>query len=358
LSRKPSYILLTHKSAEKYADDRYCHCPSVLINNYTLHCVSRFISETLAEEYITAVTQTMKSYVRSLRAPFLAGSIVPVVIGAATAFTAGAFSFPSLLVTAAGVAALHLAANLLNDYYDAAGSDPVNVRLTPFSGGSRVIQNSEVPPWAILFMAIFFFILGTLAGIWLVSEGRPLVIVIGLLGLFAGWAYSAPPFQLMGKGWGETVIFFAFGPLVTLGTHYVIAGHLSLTAFLMGIPQGFFITSVIWINQFPDYEADKKAGKANLVVRMGPAPSRYAYCAMMIAAFITIIIMIAGGEVSFLTMFSFIAFPLAFKAMRILWKEYLSHEGIVPAQALTIQTLIAHGLLLSFGLFLGKALGV
>jgi len=45
---------------------------------------------------------------------------------------------------------------------------------------------------------------------------------------------------------------------------------------------------------------------------------------------------------------------LAFKAMRILWREYLSLEGIIPAQALTIQALIAHGLLLSLAIGLGR----
>lgn len=300
----------------------------------------------------------MKNYIKALRAPFLAGSIIPVIIGTTTAYIAGAFSFPMMFAAAVGIAALHLAANLLNDYYDASGSDPVNVRLTPFSGGSRVIQDSELRPWAVLAMAILFFLLGIATGIWFLYQGRLLVIPIGLLGLFAGWAYSAPPLQFMSRGWGETVIFFAFGPLVTLGTHYVITGDLSLTAFLTGIPQGFFITAVIWINQFPDYEADSKAGKTNLVVRLGPGPARYVYCAIMLAPFLAVILMIAAGAYSFLAMFSFIAFPPALKAMRIAWKEYLSHQGIVPAQALTIQTLIFHGLLLSLGLFMGKVLGV
>jgi 1,4-dihydroxy-2-naphthoate octaprenyltransferase len=300
----------------------------------------------------------MKNYIKALRAPFLAGSIVPVIIGTTTAYVAGAFSFSMMIAAAVGIASLHLGANLLNDYHDASGSDPVNVRLTPFSGGSRVIQESALRPWAVLTMAILFFVLGIATGVWFIYQGRLLVIPIGLMGLFAGWAYSAPPFQLMNRGWGETVIFFAFGPLVTLGTHYVITGDISLKAFLMGIPQGFFITAVIWINQFPDYEADRRAGKVNLVVRLGPGPARYVYCAIMLAPFLAVILMIAGGASSFLAMFSFIALPPALKAMRIAWKEYLSHQGIVPAQALTIQTLIIHGLLLSLGLFMGKVLGV
>jgi 1,4-dihydroxy-2-naphthoate octaprenyltransferase len=299
----------------------------------------------------------MKAYLKALRAPFLAGSIVPVIIGAAFAFTTEAFSLLTLLMSALGVAGLHLGANLLNDYYDARGSDPINVRLTPFSGGSRVIQNKEIAPWVIMFMSIIFFALGLGVGMWFVYMGRPYVIIIGLLGLLCGWAYSSPPLQLMSRGWGEVVIFFAFGPLITLGSHYVMAGSLSLKAFALGFPQGFLIAGVIWINQFPDYIADKEAGKKNLVVRLGPNISRYLYCLIMTLAFLVIILLVFVG-LPHLTLVAILSFPLVFKAMRIAWREYLSHTGIIPAQALTIQTVIAQGLLLSLGLFLSRLIDV
>ncbi|RTZ94983.1 MAG: hypothetical protein DSY90_14585 [Deltaproteobacteria bacterium] len=155
-------------------------------------------------------------------------------------------------------------------------------------------------------------------------------------------------------GWGEAIIFFAFGPLVSLGTFYVMSGYLDNTAFLLGIPQGFFITGVIWINQFPDFEADRKAGKNNLVVRLKPAVSRYFYFAIMLMAYGSIVLMIFLGKISSLSLISFLSFPLAYKAMRILWHEYLSVDGIVPAQAATIQALIANGLLLSLAIGFGR----
>lgn len=300
----------------------------------------------------------MNVYLKALRAPFLAGSLMPVMIGSAFALTQKAFSFPLFLITAFGVAGLHLGANLLNDYCDAKGSDPINVRLTPFSGGSRVIQNREIAPWVVMLMALFFFVIGLGAGIWLVFLDRPLVAVIGFLGLAAGWSYSAPPLHLMSRGWGEVLIFFAFGPLVTLGTYYVMSGSLSCPALALGVPQGFFIAGVIWINQFPDYQADKEAGKKNLMVRWGPAICRYLYCIIMLSGFLFVIFLSSLASLSYLLMLSFIAFPFVLRAMRILWKEYLSHEGVIPAQALTIQTMVAHGFLLSLGLILSRLTGV
>jgi 1,4-dihydroxy-2-naphthoate octaprenyltransferase len=296
----------------------------------------------------------MSAYLKAMRSPFLAGSIVPVLLGAAYAFTYKAFIFSYFLITVLGVAALHLAANILNDYYDARGSDAINVRLTPFSGGSRVIQEKGLAPGLMLAFALVLFAVGMASGIWLVILGRPLVLVIGLLGLAAGWTYSAPPFQLMARGWGEIVIFFAFGPLVTLGTYYVMTGALDWPAFALGFPQGFLIMGVIWINQFPDYEADLEAGKRNLVVRWGREVSRVLYCVIMLMSFCSILFLAGAVGLPIFIVIAFAAFPLAYKAMRILWREYLSHERVVPAQALTIQTLIVQGLLICVGLVLGR----
>jgi 1,4-dihydroxy-2-naphthoate octaprenyltransferase len=296
----------------------------------------------------------MRKYIQALRAPFLAGSIVPVFIGASFAFAGGNFTPLLFLITLIGVGSLHLAANLLNDYYDARGSDPLNVRVTPFSGGSRAIQEGGLKAGTILAMAILFLVITLASAIWLGYAGRPLVFPIGLLGLFAGWSYSSPPLQFMSRGWGEIMIFFAFGPLITLGAYYVNSGHLSLAAFLLGFPQGFLITGVIWINQFPDYQADKRAGKMNLVVRLGLRISRSLYCLIMLLSFISIIFLVGLKGVSYLIMIGFISFPLTFKAMRIVWREYLNHKTLIPAQALTIQTVIAQGLLLSLGLLLSR----
>ena len=296
----------------------------------------------------------MNKYIKALRAPFLVGSIAPVLIGASLAFTDGFFSLRNLIAAIIGVASLHTAANMINDFYDAGESDEVNFRITPFSGGSRAIQEAGLSPGVLLVMSLFFLLLALGAAIWMTEAGRPLVFPIGLLGLLIGWAYSAPPLQLMSKGWGEVLIFFAFGPLVSLGAYYIITGLLSWKSFVIGIPQGFLITGVIWINEFPDYEADKSVGKNNLVVRMGPALARYLYCFIMAMSFMSIIFIVAIWHISFLIMLAFISFPLAFKAMKITWNEYLSYENLIPGQALTIKTLAVQGLLISLGLVISR----
>lgn len=296
----------------------------------------------------------IKTYLKALRLPFLAGSIMPLITASAFAFERGSFSLLPFIIAIIGLGALHLGSNLLNDYYDSKGSDPINIRLTPFSGGSRVIQKNEMHPNTIFALSLFFFFIGISCGLWFTFWGRPYILLIGLFGLLAGWTYSSPPLQLMSRGLGEPLIFFAFGPLVTLGTYYVMTDSLSWYAFLLGLPNGFFIMAVIWINEFPDYQADLKANKKNLVVRIGLSRARYLYSLIMLLPFMTIILLIYSIDLPFLVIISLGSFPLAIRAIQILWKRYLSFQDLIPAQALTIQTLISMGLLISGALFISK----
>jgi 1,4-dihydroxy-2-naphthoate octaprenyltransferase len=292
----------------------------------------------------------MNTYVKAMRLPFLTGSLIPVVLAAALSYLHSSFQVSSLVVVMIGVGALHLGANLINDYYDDPGSDRINLHPTPFSGGSRVIQDDLMDSRTVWGMAMGFFVLGTASGVWLAFAGRPFVVVIGLMGFLAGYLYSAAPVSFMSRGLGEMTIFMAFGPLITWGTYYVMTGLLTWQAFTLGIPLGFLITAVIWINQFPDYEADQEAGKLNWVVRLGRHRSRLVYHLLMLGPYAVILYWVLAGKGSWLYLAAFLTMPLAIKAIRILNTHYQTYDEIIPAQALTIQTHLTLGVVMSAAL--------
>jgi 1,4-dihydroxy-2-naphthoate octaprenyltransferase len=289
----------------------------------------------------------MNIYAKAMRLPFLTGSLLPVVLAGALSYLHGSFRFLPLVIVLIGVGALHLGANLINDYYDDPGSDRINLHPTPFSGGSRVIQEELMAARTVWAMAMGFFLLGTAAGVWLALTGRPFVIVIGLLGFLSGYLYSAAPVNFMSRGLGEMTIFMAFGPLITWGTYYVMTGLLTWQAFALGIPLGFLITAVIWINQFPDCEADRRAGKRNWVVRLGRDRSRIIYLVLMLGPYAVILYWIFAWKDSWLYLAVLLTMPLALKAIKILNAHYQTYDEIIPAQALTIQTHMALGLVMS-----------
>jgi 1,4-dihydroxy-2-naphthoate octaprenyltransferase len=290
----------------------------------------------------------VNAHVRAMRLPFCTGSVLPVIIVGAWVWPH--LSWPYFIATVVGAACLQIGANLINDYYDSRGSDPINRRATPFSGGSRVIPDGLLAARTVLIMAITFFAVAAAIGLALIFTGRPWVAVIGLLGLLLGLLYSAAPVQFMSRGLGEAAIFLAFGPVLTLGAGYVLTGMVTWQAFVMGLPLGWIITAVLWINQFPDLEADQAAGKDNLVVRLGLSRSRVVYLVLMLLPYPTLIGLSLIRVVPWWAQIGWLSLPLSLKAVSIAWK---TPDEVLPAQALTIQSHMAHGLLISLGLVLG-----
>jgi 1,4-dihydroxy-2-naphthoate octaprenyltransferase len=296
----------------------------------------------------------LQAYVRALRLPFLTGSLLPVAVAGALAYRDQGSWSPLLLgLTFLGVAALHLGANLLNDYYDSFGSDPLNVHVTPFSGGSRVIQNQELSADAVRFMAFLFLALGGVCGLALVFLGRPWVALVGTLGFLAAYVYSASPVQLMSAGLGEAAIFLAFGPLLTWGAYYVQTGSLKPVGLAVGLPLAFLITAILWINEFPDLKADAEAGKNQLVVRLGLRQARRVYATLMLAPFASIFFLLEACRLPDLLVAALVALPLAVQAISIAWRVPPTEPEFIPAQALTIQTHALVGVAMTLALLYG-----
>jgi 1,4-dihydroxy-2-naphthoate octaprenyltransferase len=293
-------------------------------------------------------------YLRASRLPFLTGSLFPVAVATALAYlTDHTWNFRFFGLTALGVAALHLGANLINDYYDSFGSDPLNRNFTPFSGGSRVIQNRELSPGQVKILAYLLLGLGVGCGLLLIYLGRPWVALMGLLGLGAALFYSARPLQFMSGGLGEVIIFLAFGPLLTLGAYYVQTGKLSLAGAAVSLPLAFLITAIIWINEFPDLEADVAAAKHHLVARLGLKASRWVYTALMLAPFVSLFVLMEIFHLPDLIVAALLPLPLALRAVRLVFRTPPTDPEFVPIQALTIQTHFLTGLTLTLALLYG-----
>tara|TARA_Y100000816_G_scaffold17568_1_gene11517 strand:+ start:867 stop:2153 length:1287 start_codon:yes stop_codon:yes gene_type:complete len=299
------------------------------------------------------------TWVVIMRLPFLSATIMPILVGAAVAKFMG---FPvdwSLLgLTLLGGSLLHIGTNTSNDYFDhLSGTDSINYNYSNkgLNGGSRGIQMGLITPVGVRNLTIIVFALSVLVGIPLIQKAGIQVLWLGLIGFLSGLFYTAPPFRFSSrKGMGELLIGLNFGPLMVAGSALVQTGKLLPEAFLAGIPLGFLIAAVVYVNEFPDHDSDKKTGKNTLIVVFGPEKARVGYVALVSGAFLSIVLLVLNGTLPSLVMIALLASYFGVTSIQTLYKYYNSRL-LEPANWGTIIMHSATGILLFIGLWLSSS---
>tara|TARA_S200000501_G_scaffold375086_1_gene426229 strand:+ start:39 stop:1322 length:1284 start_codon:yes stop_codon:yes gene_type:complete len=299
------------------------------------------------------------TWVVIMRLPFLSATIMPILVGAAVAkFMGFSVDWSLLGLTLLGGSLLHIGTNTSNDYFDhISGTDKLNYNYSNkgLNGGSRGIQMGLISPRGILNVAIITFALSAVIGIPLIREAGMPILWLGMIGFLSGLFYTAPPFRFSSrKGMGELLIGLNFGPLMVAGSALVQTGQLLPEAFLAGIPLGFLIAAVVYINEFPDHDSDKVTGKNTLIVVFGPEKARVGYVALVSGAFLSIVLLVLSGTFPSLVLIALLASYFGITSIQTLYKYYNSRL-LEPANWGTIIMHSATGALLFIGFWLGSS---
>lgn len=274
------------------------------------------------------------------RPKFLVASAAPVLVGSAMAFaTAGTFSPHLFILAILAAMALHSGANSANDYFDhTSRNDWLNQNPTPFSGGSRYIQQGILSPETVLLLALLALTAGTIIGIVIVLLTRSVfILILGLIGLLGGFFYTAPPVRLGYRSVGEPVIAMLFGLLPVYGSYYLQTETIDIIPLTPAIIVGILIFLVILVNEFPDVAADAAVNKRTLVVRFGISASVWIYrialsASYLVAALATLIY----RPFVFAGLFYLLTLPIAIFAIKAANKEDLLKPGQYRTSQLTV----------------------
>jgi 1,4-dihydroxy-2-naphthoate polyprenyltransferase len=270
-------------------------------------------------------------------------SAVPMAAGAVLAFTLeGAFSrwedWLWLAVAAAGIFLIEIGKNALNEVIDYnSGADPGvdEAHRTPFSGGKKAILDGALSVKQCAAIAFFTFLAAMVIGLLIVILRHWEVLWMGLAGSILAVIYSLPPFKLCYRGWGELAVGITFGPLVLLGMYVTLTGHYAVMPLLVSLPLGALIANVLWINQFPDYEADRDAGKRNGVVRLGKKRASAVYVILFVLCYLAVI-GIAVYARSAIWLIALGSLPLAIIASQNCIKNHDDIKKLVKSNVYTV----------------------
>jgi len=274
------------------------------------------------------------------RPKFLVASAAPVLVGSALGFAVtGAFS-PQLFILALLAAMfLHSGANLANDYFDhLSRNDWVNKNTTPFSGGSRYIQENILSAKTILLLSLSALAIGAAFGIAIIIlTGSIFILILGIVGLLGGFFYTAPPIKLGYRSAGEPAIALLFGVLPVYGSYYLQTKTIDIIPLWPAVIVGTLIFLVILINEFPDADADAAVSKRTLVVRFGVGASVWIYRTALLASIAATIaaVLIYRGFIFAGTLY-LLTLPLMIMAIKAANKEDLAKPGQYRASGLTV----------------------
>jgi 1,4-dihydroxy-2-naphthoate octaprenyltransferase len=276
----------------------------------------------------------------------LPAAVVPVMVGSALAVYENNFHFMYSLVALLCSLLIQIGTNFTNDLYDfVKGADTEQRKGPQRVLASGLVTVKEMKAAVFLTFAAAFFL-----GMYLVFNCGILILIIGIVSIIAGLAYTAGPYPLAYNGLGDIFVFIFFGVVGTMGTYYLHSHKISVIAFLISIPVGALITNILVVNNFRDMDEDKTSNKYTLAVKLGKTFTRYQFIVMLVVSFCIPIILFAGYNFHIWVLLPLVTLPLAGRLIKMLYT--LTGVQLNKMLELTAKFSALFGLLFSFGIAL------
>jgi 1,4-dihydroxy-2-naphthoate polyprenyltransferase len=275
----------------------------------------------------------LSTWLRVIRIRFLLASVIAVSNGLAITYWKFSTIDPlHAILTYIGVVFLHASVDLLNDYWDYKRGIDVATKRTKFSGGTGVLPENLLEPRTVYIAGLIFLVLGASIGAYFIMiRGIAIAIILGFA-ITAIYFYST---KIVNAGLGELFVAIK-GAMIVLGSLYVQNAVLDQAALYGGTIVGLLSATVLFINSFPDYEADKSKGRRTLVIIFGRKAASTIFPMFIIAAYALIAAGIFFGLTKVYSLITFVSMPLAIKSALALRKDPESIDNIVPAMASTV----------------------
>lgn len=160
-----------------------------------------------------------------------------------------------------GISFAHMAANLLDDYFDY----KILLKDEKFLNSAQnckcwYLKNNLATVDELRRTIIAFLACAAVIGAILFLTSGYYVVIFAIIGLVISLTYQK--FSL--NGIGELAVMIAFGPLLYEGTYYVMTGSLSQNLLLLSFACVFFTISILYVHMLMDYDGDECSHKKTL----------------------------------------------------------------------------------------------
>lgn len=289
---------------------------------------------------------SLKAWLLLPRFHFIPLTIIMVSLGTAIAAYEGFFHLGYFILAMIGSLLVHMTVNVINDYYDYVDGIDLQTQRTPFSGGSGVLTAGLLrPKQAFWFATICLLIAMGIGATFCFIRGWLLFPLLLLAG------FSAYFYNVYISKWllGEVVAGLNFGPLLVLGSYFVQTGRYSLETLVASLAPGLLTANLLFLNEFPDREADQKGGRRHLVITMGKENARFLFVVFLVASYLCIIIGVITKMMPVITLIGLGTIGFGWKAAKGALKYYSDTHQLIPALGMNVITILGTQALLAAG---------
>jgi 1,4-dihydroxy-2-naphthoate octaprenyltransferase len=275
-------------------------------------------------------------------------SVVLAFLGTSIAWYDGAFNLGHALLAFFGLLLAHISVNTLNDYFDYRSGVDLETKRTPFSGGSGVLPAALLTPRQVFWLGMGSFLLAVPIGIYFVIVSGWLLLPLLLIAGVCILLYTPFILKLRWPEWSPGV---GLGTLPVLGVYFVQTGDYTLPALIAAVPSGFLVHNLLLLNEFPDVEADKKAGRKTLPITMGKEKAGMVYSVVTVAVYVWIVGGVIARQMPIFSLVALLTFPFAIKAIQGALRPH-EMEKLMPAMGNNVLVVLLTQLLLGIGYIL------
>ena len=224
----------------------------------------------------------LSSWIMGARPRTLTLSAAPVAVGTAVAW-AMERKVLWLAVLAAFVASvcIQIGTNLHNDAVDSVRGGDGPERLGP----PRVTASGLLSAQEVKLGALVCFGIAALLGLYLIVIGGWPILLLGLLSILSGWAYTGGPLPIAYTPLGEAFVMAFFGLGAVCGTYWLCTAELDSAPIITGIAIGSLTSVVLLVNNHRDAKTDARAGRKTLAILAGPAATSWIFAGLMLLPF-------------------------------------------------------------------------
>jgi 1,4-dihydroxy-2-naphthoate octaprenyltransferase len=313
----------------------------------TCHCAERSPAAIFSDSFMEKVKPgSPKAWLLLPRFHFIPLTIILVSLGTAIAAYEGFFHLGYFLLALIGSILVHITVNVINDYYDYVDGIDLNTQRTPFSGGSGVLPSNLLEPsQAFWFATISLLIAMGIGCYFCFARGWwlfPLLLVAG----FSAYFYNV----YLSRWWvGELFAGLNFGPLLVLGSYFVQTGRYSWEALVASLAPGILTSNLLFLNEFPDREADRKGGRRHLVISLGKKNASYLFVILLATSYLCILIGVLTKMMPVVTLIGLGTVIFGWKAARGALKYHDDMDRLVPILGANVITILGTQALLAIG---------